>query len=167
MKAGRLIILSSMLLAAGIAAFAYQMIALGQPPDVTFRTTAGNQLSLRELKGSPVLVTFWASDCRSCLQEMPTMEALYRRYSGRGLKIIGVAMNYDIPSRVMDLVRSGRITYPVAFDLSAELAKAFGNVSLVPNSFLIAPDGRIVFHKLGLLDMAVLDAQIEKMLLED
>ena len=167
MQAVRLIALSSLLLTAVIGVYLYALVTPVKAPDVAFKTTDGNTMAMHELRGSPVLVNFWASDCPSCLREMPEMEKLYRRFSGRGLKIIGVAMHYDIPSRVMDLVRTGRISYPVALDLRAELASAFGEVTAVPNSFLIAPDGRIVFHKLGLPDMNALDRQIEELLLED
>ena len=52
------------------------------------------------------------------------------------------------------------IPYPVALDIHAEAARAFGNVRLTPTSFLIAPDGRIVYRKSGETSMAKLRQDI-------
>ncbi|MBS1214786.1 MAG: redoxin domain protein, partial [Proteobacteria bacterium] len=87
-------------------------------------------------------------------------------YAPRGLKVIGVAMDYDIPSQVKAVVEGMQIPYPVALDARGDHAKAFDGVELVPYSLLIAADGHIVLRKLGLLDMAEIRARIEELLTE-
>ena len=64
-------------------------------PDLTLTTLDGQSIALAHLQGKPVIVTFWATDCESCLKEIPVFLDLYSRYHSQGLEIIGVSMYYD------------------------------------------------------------------------
>lgn len=136
---------------------------LSKAPAVTFNTLDGRTLSLSELRGRPVLVNFWATTCTGCIKEMPHLVQLYEKLRPQGLEIIGVAMSYDPPNQVMALQERRQLPYPLALDIDAKIARAFGDVQLTPTTFLIAPDGRIVFHKIGELDMAKLEAAIREL----
>lgn len=122
-------------------------------PNAVFKTIKGETLSLAELKGKPVLVTFWASNCPSCIQEIPDLIGLHQKYSGLGLTIIAVAMDYDPPNQVVELANAMQLPYAVALDPSAELAQAFGNIRFTPTSFLIDKDGMVVAETIGRLDL--------------
>jgi hypothetical protein len=69
-------------------------------------------------------------------------------------------MDYDPPNRVLAMSKTRNIPYPIALDIHANAARAFGNVRLTPTSFLIAPDGRIVYQKIGTINMARLREDI-------
>jgi peroxiredoxin len=133
-------------------------------PDAEFVTIKGEHIRLRELRGHPVLVTFWASNCRACIEEMPDLADIYRELSAQGFKLISVVMPYDLPSRVLSLAEAKQLPYPVALDPLGRVAETFGQVRLVPNSFLIAPDGHIVMHQLGRIDARKLRERVERML---
>lgn len=133
-------------------------------PDVTFTTLKGEKLNIGELRGQPVLVTFWATTCPGCLKEMPHLVELYEELGNAGFELIGVAMSYDPPNRVLELTTERQLPYPIALDLDGALAAAFGNVMLTPTSFLIDPDGRIIKHKIGEMDIGELRQQIENLL---
>ncbi len=133
-------------------------------PDVTFSTLKGEKISMRGLRGQPVLVTFWATTCPGCLKEMPHLVELYEEFGNGGFELIGVAMAYDPPNRVLELSSERQLPYSIALDLDGSLAYAFGNVMLTPTSFLIAPDGRIIKHKIGEMDIVKLRRQIENLL---
>lgn len=135
-------------------------------PDVTFTTLAGEEIPLHSLRGRPVLVMFWASTCASCRKEMPHLAAMYQALGGSGFEMIGVAMSYDPPNRVLELVRKQQLPYPVALDLDGAVAAAFGNVRLTPTSFLIAQNGRIVEREAGKMDLPRLRRQVEALLPE-
>ena len=119
---------------------------------------------MQALRGRPALINFWASDCPSCLEEMPHLAGLHHRFSDDGLALVGVAMAYDPPNRVLELAERRRLPYPIALDLDGALALAFGNVSVIPTTFLIAPDGNIVRRYVGLPDMAQLRREIAVLL---
>lgn len=147
-----------------LAGYVYRSDHIQIDPDLVLTTTQGEKLSLRDWLGSPVLVTFWASDCPSCLDEMKQLSELHRLYSPKGLKMVGIAMSYDMPSRVLDLAET--LPYPNAFDLEGRLAEAFSGIDLIPNTFLIDAHGNIVWHHLGQLDDQAFKLKIEKILAE-
>ncbi|MEO5574348.1 MAG: TlpA disulfide reductase family protein [Gammaproteobacteria bacterium] len=152
-----------------IAALAWVWFApagLQKAPDVQFSTLDGRTIKLAELRGRPVLVTFWATTCPGCMKEMPHLISLYRELAPRGLEIIGVAMNYDPINDVIALTKNRQIPYPIAHDTQNQAAQAFGDVRLTPTNVLIAPDGRIVQQSIGEMDMAQARAQIMAMLVQ-
>ena len=131
---------------------------LGHPglhkvPDIRVTTVEGKHIRLSSLQGRPVLVNFWSTTCVACLREMPQLTRLYREFAPRGLEVIGIAMAYDPPNRVLDLRRARNIAYPLALDIRSDAARAFGDVRLTPTTFLIAPDGHISLRSSGELDM--------------
>ena len=133
-------------------------------PDITLLTIDGEELSLAGLRGKPILLTFWATTCPGCLKEMPHLIELYEELSPQGLEIIAIAMSHDKPSHVLSMRKSRNIPYTVALDIDGRAAQAFGNVRLTPTSFLVAPDGRIVLHRTGEMDMPKLRKNILNML---
>ena len=133
-------------------------------PEVMFSTLTGKKIALHDLRGKPVLVTFWATDCPGCIQEIPHLIDLYRQYHDQGLQIIAVAMYYDPPNHVVEMTKQQALPYDVALDIQAEHAKAFGDVRLTPTTFLISPAGSIALQKIGVFDLADMKTRIEALL---
>ena len=133
-------------------------------PDVSLKTLDGRTIDLKQLHGQPVLVTFWATSCPGCIKEMPHLIELYEELHAKGLEIIGVAMPYDRPDHVLEMVKRKQVPYPIAIDIEGKAVAAFGKVQLTPTSFLIDPKGRIVKQKIGEMDMTQLHRQIVSML---
>jgi peroxiredoxin len=145
--------LLALLLVAAAAILWFRPGSIESAPDITLATVDGGRLALTSLQGRPLLVTFWATTCRSCIKEIPQLIDLYRELSPRGLEVVAIAMPYDPPSRVLAMRQARAIPYIVALDIDAAAARAFGDVRLTPTSFLIAPDGRVVYRQIGPLDM--------------
>jgi len=163
-------VLKSILTLTLVAVTAWIWVSLSsgrKAPDVAFMTITGEKILMQELQGHPVLVTFWATDCPSCIREIPHLIELHQDYVRQGLRIIAVAMYYDMPSRVVALSGAENLPYSVVLDPQAELATAFGDIRLTPTSFLIAPDGSIVMHKTGLLDFALVRSKIRQLLRQE
>ena len=132
-------------------------------PSVDLELLDGESVSLDSLADGPVLLTFWATSCPGCVEEIPVLKALHADYADRGLTVVGVAMEYDPPEQVRELVRRREIDYPVALDRDGSDAAAFG-AQLTPTSYLISPEGRIVFQKIGVFDPARVRGLIEGLL---
>ena len=147
-----------------VAAVWFMPAGLRQAPPLVGQTLDGRTLTLEQLRGKPVLVTFWATTCPSCIEEMPHLIELYRELNPKGLEIIGVAMAYDPPEQVRTLAMQRQIPYPIVLDTQARIAQEFDNVRLTPTTVLISPDGRIVHYRLGLLDLPKLRETIREML---
>jgi peroxiredoxin len=133
-------------------------------PDISFTTLRGDTLNIAELRGRPVLVSFWATTCPGCVREIPQLVELYNEFAAQGLEVIGIAMAYDPPNQVVALSEARRIPYPIALDINSAAARAFGGVQLTPTSFLIAPDGQVIHRSTGQLDMYAVRAMVAGML---
>lgn len=124
-------------------------------PDLAFVDLEGHTRRLSEWDGKLVLVNFWATWCRPCVEEMPLLSAAQRRHGASGLKVLGVAL--DQPEAVRGwLTRHGDVAFPIllAADDSAP-ARALGNrLDVVPYTVLIGPDRRIRKQHLGAFENA-------------
>ena len=76
---------------------------LPKAPDVSFTTIKNKKIELKSLQGKAVIITFWATDCKSCIEEVPHLISLYDKYHSQGLEIIAIAMSYDLPNHVVEM----------------------------------------------------------------
>ncbi|MDQ7091087.1 MAG: TlpA disulfide reductase family protein [Methylococcales bacterium] len=137
---------------------------LENSPDITFTTITGKKITLKDWRGKAVLVNFWATDCKSCIEEVPDLIALYNKYHSQGLEMVAVTLYYDIPSHVVAMTKAKKIPYDVALDLRSAHANAFGQVQLTPTTFLINPQGQISFKKTGVFDVNAMKKRIETLI---
>ncbi len=102
----------------------------------------GGPVSLDALRGHLVYVDFWASWCGPCQLSFPWMRDLYDRYAKQGLVVVAIDLDKDRSAADAFL---GRHPSPflVAFDPGGKTAQAF-DVSAMPSSYLIGPDGTIL-----------------------
>jgi peroxiredoxin len=133
-------------------------------PATTFTTITGETITLQALQGKPVLVTFWATDCPSCIKEIPDLIALYKQFHSQGLEIIAVAMAYDRPNHVVAMSKANNLPYRVVLDLTGEYAKAFGRVWATPTTVLIAPEGKVSKSFLGPFKLNDMQTRIQHLL---
>ena len=113
-------------------------------PELLTRDIRGEEISLRTLQGQVVLLDFWASWCRPCIQVLPDLKALYRREARRGLALIGVSLDADVAVLTATIQRYG-MEWPQVWDesgLDGSLAQRYG-VQAIPTAILIDKQGRI------------------------
>lgn len=154
----------AVMLVGAVAFLWFSPSGLKQAPKVTVTTLDNGRVDLEAYRGRPLLVTFWATTCPGCVAEMPHLVELHEELAPQGLAILGIAMSYDPPEQVREMVKQKKLPYTVALDTDGAAAKAFGDVKLTPTSFLIDPQGRIVKQKLGEMDMQEVRIRILGML---
>lgn len=137
----------------------------GQPPapQASFEDIQGNKFTLAQLRGKPIVVNFWATECPGCVNEIPLLVSMYKKYSPQDLVIIGVAMGYDPESQVREMVRQKNMNYPIVLDSNDALLKAF-NIKVTPTTIFIGKDGKIVKRKLGEMSHTELEATIKSLI---
>lgn len=134
---------------------------LGQAPALKIQTAQGKPLNLaKPLK--PVLVNFWATSCPSCVMEMPKLAEMKQRLGDR-FELIAVSMSYDPKSQVQKFIQSHDYPFTFVMDTENKIAQAFGGIQLTPTSFLIAPNGKIVYQKIGEVDFQWVEERIQQM----
>ena len=111
--------------------------------NIEFKTINGSILDLQSLKGKPVLISFWSTDCKSCIEEIPHLIELHQKYTKHGFRIIAVAMEYTPPNQVVTMSEAKQLPYSIVLDPDAAIAHHFGDIRLTPTTFLINPAGEI------------------------
>ncbi len=157
----KIVLLNLLIIAIAISGWVWYRQALTPAPEITFTTITDKKIALKDLLGKTILINFWATDCKSCIEEVPHLIELYENYHLRGLEIIAVNMYYDLPNHVVAMTTAQRIPYHVALDLRSEHAAAFGDVQLTPTTFVINPQGKISFKKTGMFDVLAMKKRIE------
>jgi cytochrome c-type biogenesis protein CcmF len=131
-------------------------------PQFTLQLFDGGELSLKDLQGEVVVVNFWASWCAPCRQEAPALEKVWQAYKDKGVAFVGV--NYrDVESKARAFLTDFGITYPNGPDVGAKIADAY-RIKGVPETFLIAKDGRIANRHIGPISEKTLAELIEELL---
>jgi len=126
-----------------------EIITIGSAvPDIELIDTNQNKLNLSELKGSVVLINFWALWCEPCVDELPSMEMLFRRFSTNPhFKLITVLFKDD-RKKVLRYMEENGYTFPVYVNPDGSAAKKFG-ITGVPETFIIDKKGVLRDKKIG------------------
>ena len=150
---------------ASMAGLALPMLAgcqrVEQAPAVSYTLLDGRRSELAALRGHVVLVNFWSTDCAPCVEEMPALEANWRRFSPAGFETLAVAMRYNAPALVSNFAQAHALPFGVVIDNTGEIAERLGNVQLTPTSLLIDKRGQIVRRWAGRTDFQSLAPVIE------
>src|SRR5918999_6551633 len=164
---------------AAIAVVAYLALkpAEEQPvPEFDLPTLSGGRLSSADLRGSPVVLNFFASWCAPCRQEAPLLERTWRAYRDSGVRFVGVDLR-DTEGDARRFVREFGISYPIVRDEEQTLARAL-DVYGLPQTFFIderwrlststegprVGRGRGEVVQLGAMSQAELHTQLERLL---
>ena len=126
----------------------------------------GEKITSNDLLGKVVLVNFWATDCPSCIAEMPDLIETYNKYKKQNFELIAVSMFYDPPSRVLSFSKNNKLPFSVVLDIDKKIASQFNGVTLTPTSFLIDHEGKIINKIIGEINFDEFTNILEKALKE-
>lgn len=130
-------------------------------PAVEVKLNSGEQISLNAPK-KPILVNFWATSCPSCVAKMPDLAKLKEEFGDR-FEILAISMDYDPKNNVEAFIRANPYPFNFIQDTDGALSEAFGKIRLTPTTFLIAPNGNIVYRKIGDSDFEFLQQRINQL----
>jgi peroxiredoxin len=100
-------------------------------------------ISSDSFQGKVVLVSFFASWCRSCLEEIPLLKKLQNRFSDQGFSLIAMAIDHENKVGLKNLIQKRNINYPVL--LADEAVKNdFGGIAILPTMFLVDREGKLL-----------------------
>jgi thiol-disulfide isomerase/thioredoxin len=132
-------------------------------PHFSLMDLKGKKHELKDYLGKVVILDFWATWCGPCRMELPHLKELNKRYKGKGLEIIGVSLDAQGKEVVEPFVKKNEIDF-VSLLGNAEVVKAYGNVRAIPTTFLIDRKGIVQKVYKGYQDIAVFEADIQKLL---
>lgn len=136
----------------------------GKPaPDFTLQSLDGKNVQLSSYKGQAVLLNFWATWCGPCKIEMPWFVELQKEYGPQGLQIVGVAMDDASKEDITKFVKEMGVNYTILLGKEA-VGQEYGGVNVLPTTFFIDRDGKIVAREFGLQSRSLFVDNIKKAL---
>ena len=117
---------------------------LPQPaPDFALKDWAGREVRLSSLRGSVVLVNFWATWCKTCVVEMPSMERLVQNMRGKPFRLLAVSVDDDWPA-VRNFFPNGT-PLEILLDAKRDTPRRYGTEKF-PESFIIDKEGKVRYY---------------------
>ena len=123
-------------------------------PDFSLENIDGDLVTLSENTGSgPVLLSFWATWCKPCIEELPHLEKIYSDLKEKGLKVFAISVDGEkTAAKVEPFAKTKGMQIPVLLDPNGDVARAF-YAKDVPFTVLLNAAGDIVYthsgYKLG------------------
>ncbi len=129
-------------------------------PAFTVRTFEGKVVKLSDLKGTPVLLDFWATWCRPCRAAMPHLDAVQKRFGDGRLVVIGLSVDdedvdHDVRRFAHDLGVSFRLGMA-----NEKVLDQYGPIRYLPTTVFINRDGEVVRRVKGYIDPETLDSYV-------
>lgn len=133
-------------------------------PALVLTDMSGHEVDLAALKGTVVLVNFWATWCEPCRDEMPSLNQFQQRLHGRRFKVVAVNIG-EGRARIQQFLTTVPVDFAVVRDTESTVMKAW-RVRVLPSSFLIDQDGLMRYQLVGEADWndAALQAPIFELL---
>ncbi len=122
-----------------------------RPPAVDFNLESrdGSMKTLADYKGKVVWMTFWASWCAPCRNELKLLKPLHEKYKDQGFSVVAINVDgADEKAKAKSMFLAFRAGYPLLFDSDTRLAQQYSPSIEIPFGLLIDREGRqVVFHR--------------------
>ena len=136
-------------------------------PNFVLENLDGDYVELnQEIGEGPVLLSFWATWCKPCIEELGEFKKLYNDYKDKGFKILAISTDSErTVAKVKPFVKSKKYNFPVLYDTSGDVARIY-YARAVPFTVLIDDKGAIVYSHLGYMrgDEQVVTSKVKEMI---
>jgi len=161
-KAGRFLLFTLLLIGGffidATADAATKMPAFSLPSAVDGKTVESHSFD-----GNVLLVTFFATWCSPCLQEIPILIELQNKFAEKGFSVVALSVDQGGPKAVSRLIDKADINYPVLM-ADSQTPQNFGGVFGIPTSFLVNQNGNVIKSYPGYVTHHVLEKDIKSLL---
>ena len=132
-----------------------------QPAPAPISMFDGSTRELSDLGTEIVVLNFWATWCAPCVKEMPELERFWQE-NKETVSLIGVAVSTP-ELAVSGFIHRVGVQYPIATDEDGVLTRKY-NVSLLPTTVLVNPDGEELLNHRGVITKDQLEQAVERIL---
>lgn len=132
------------------------------PPVLATVDHEGRAVDLESLTGKVVILSFWATWCAPCMQELPILSRLQQTVGEDHLRVIAINFNEDRRTIRRFLARNDSLDLTWVWQRSTAIAKEYGVRSL-PHMFIVDRSGKLAHTHTGYSE-AVLDAFVQEIL---
>ena len=131
-------------------------------PELEFNILGDDKLLSKNLEDKIVIINFWATDCSTCIKEMPILTKIHDKYKN-DIELIAVAMPYDLPSRVINFKDKNQIPFKIALDSDGKILEKFNKVRLTPTTIITNKQQIIQNTIIGEINYQNLDKLIDSL----
>jgi peroxiredoxin len=117
-------------------------------PDFMAKNLAEQVIVLSNLRGKPIILRFFETNCRFCKADTPLFKAFYQEHRDSGLEIIYIGSFYEDKKSLKSFIDELQLDFPVVMDAQAKLADLY-QIKAYPQTIFISPDQKIVAALLG------------------
>ncbi|HKC94085.1 MAG TPA: redoxin domain-containing protein [Nitrospira sp.] len=137
----------------------YEPLAVGKAaPDFSLADLNEKHYRLSDFRGKVVFLNFWATWCKPCREEMPSMEILNKNFEKDGLVILAVSIDRVTTTKdIPPFVKGMNLTFPVLVDSWGQTDKPYKRMG-VPETFIIDQQGIIQEIVIGPRDWTRIDS---------
>ncbi|MDR3386546.1 MAG: TlpA disulfide reductase family protein [Rudaea sp.] len=129
-------------LSTSLSVWADSLVVGKAAPAITLTTLDGDRIDTRDLRGKVVIVTFWATWCEPCREELPLLSRYAQQHAQEGLVILGFSLDgSDQLEQVRAVART--LSFPVGL-LGDPHVRGYGRIWRLPVSFTVDREGRLV-----------------------
>jgi cytochrome c biogenesis protein CcmG/thiol:disulfide interchange protein DsbE len=140
------------------------LVGKAAPPFAVPQLNGPGRVELAELKGTPLILNFWASWCVACRDEAHVLQAAHLKYEQQEhrVRVVGIAIQ-DTPEKALAFAKRYGKTYFLALDNSkGEISMNYGLYG-VPETFFIDAQGVVAFKQIGPVTPELIEAQVAKL----
>lgn len=137
----------------------YELLVVGKTaPDFALTDLNDKPQRLSDFRGKVVFLNFWATWCKPCREEMPSMEVLHKNFEKDGLVILAVSIDRVTTTKdIPPFIKGMNLTFPVLIDSWGKTDKPYKRMG-VPETFIIDQQGVIREIVIGPRDWTRLDS---------
>jgi thiol-disulfide isomerase/thioredoxin len=119
-----------------------------EAPAFSLKSLDGRQISLSDFKGKPVLITFWATWCTACKEDIPLLEKFLIGKNNQ-LVLLLIAIDGERKRAIQKIIDGNKISLPVLLLLKEKVMDQYGVRGWVPQTFFIDQEGMLVGKSVG------------------
>src|SRR5438128_5813847 len=136
----------------------YEPLVVGMTaPDFRLPDLQGKTQRLSDFRGKVVFLNFWATWCKPCREEMPSMEILYKNFERDGLVVLAISIDRVTTKKyIPPFVKSLILTFPILIDSWGQTDKRYKLMG-VPETYIIDQQGVLREKVIGPRDWTILD----------
>jgi peroxiredoxin len=123
----------------------------------------------KEIGDGPIIISFWATWCKPCIEELSQYKIIFKEYKSKGLKIFAISTdNEKTAAKVRPFVKSKKYPFTVLLDPNSETAREY-YVSTVPYVVILDKLGNIAYTHLGYMkgDEITVREKLDELLLQN